>query len=98
MLNMTYIKKVANEKLLIEQKSWSFTAIQHSDFAGGEKGWTGIEVISLRQGTNASLKNKQTNNKTIKITQVYRSRFFSPGFPFHMHTHNVRTLPTSDNN
>lgn len=45
---MAYIKKAANEKLLIQQKSWSFTATQHSDFDGGEKGWTSIEVfISL---------------------------------------------------
>lgn len=54
---MAYIKKVVNEKLLIQQKLWSFTATQHSDFGGGEKGWTGIEIfISLEQGTNASLK------------------------------------------
>lgn len=60
---MASIKKVANEKLLIEQKSWSFTAIQHSDSAGGEKGWTGIEVIFLKHGTNTSLKNKQTTKQ-----------------------------------
>lgn len=51
------IKKAANEKLLIQQKSRSFTASQHSDFGGGEKGWTVIEVfISLGQGTNTNLK------------------------------------------
>lgn len=35
---MAYIKKAANEKLLRQQKSWSFTATQHSDFGGQGKG------------------------------------------------------------
>lgn len=66
---MVYIKKTVNEKLLIQQKSWSFTATQHSDFSGGEKGWTSIEVfISLEQGTNTSFKIKQ--NKTVKTAQI----------------------------